>query len=455
MADPVLVWFRQDLRLSDQAALAAAAKEGPVVALYVLDDETPGQWRIGGAQRWWLHHSLAALDKALAEQGVQLVLRAGRSDEVVPAVAAEAGAVRVHALHHYEPWWRDAEQALSGRLDLQLHPGTRLKPPEELRTGGGGRFRVFAPYWRALLRDVPPPKPTGRPKLSGTNKPLASDVLADWHLLPNGPDWAGGFSVWSPGEAGAQTALRRFTPNRVEAYAAERNLVSRHATSGLSPHLHHGEISPAQLWHHCAAAGPAAEPFLRELAWRDFTANQMEQMPDVGDVNGRRTYDRLPWREAPADLRAWQRGRTGYPLVDAGMRQLWHIGWLHNRARLVTASFLIKHLLIDWRDGERWYWDTLVDADYGNNSVNWQWSAGTGVDSQPWSRIMAPITQSEKFDAAGYIREWVPELRDVPGDAIHNPHGAGCAPADYPKPLIGHKEGRERALAAGRAIRAE
>jgi deoxyribodipyrimidine photo-lyase len=453
MADPVLVWFRQDLRLADQAALAAAAKAGPVVALYVLDDETPGHWRIGGAQRWWLHHSLAALGKALADQGVQLVLRSGRVDAVVPAAAQEAGAVQIHALRHYEPWWIEAERAIAAKIDLVLHDGTRLLPPGDLRTGSGGRFRVFAPYWRALQREMPPPKPPAVPKLTGTETPLPSDDLERWRLLPNGPDWAGGFSVWQPGEAGAHAAMKRFTAARIEAYADERNLVSIHGTSGLSPHLHHGEISPAQLWHHCDRAGDKAEPFLRELAWRDFTANQMEQQPDVGDVNGRRAYDALPWRTAQSDLKAWQRGRTGYPLVDAGMRQLWHIGWLHNRARLVTSAFLIKHLLIDWREGERWYWDTLVDADYGNNSVNWQWSAGTGVDSNQWSRILAPIVQSEKFDAAGYIREWVPELRDVPDKAIHDPHGAGCAPADYPEPLIGHKEGRERALAAGRAVR--
>jgi deoxyribodipyrimidine photo-lyase len=261
--------------------------------------------------------------------------------------------------------------------------------------------------------------------------------------------------VWTPGEAGGHKALGGFTKAKVEAYPDARNLPSIQGSSGLSPHLHHGELSPAQVWHQTDGAGAVAEPFLRELAWRDFTANQMVAQPDIGDVNGRRQYDKLAWRDSKSDLKAWQRGRTGYPLVDAGMRQLWHIGWLHNRARLVTSAFLIKHLLLDWREGERWYWDTLVDADYGNNSVNWQWSAGTGVDSNLWSRILAPITQSERYDAAGYIREWVPELRDVPDAFIHDPHGTGHAPDDYPKPLIGHKEGRERALAAGRAVRGE
>ena len=453
MADPVIVWFRQDLRLADQAALAAAAAEGPVVALYVLDDDTPGAWRIGGAQRWWLHHSLAALGESLAGQGVQLILRREKAADVVAAVAAEAGASRVHALRHYEPWWRAAEEALAGRVALALHDGTRLLPPDRVRTASAGRFRIFTPYWRALQRALPPPRPLPSPELDGAAMRLPSDALADWNLLPNAPDWAGGFGVWQPGEAGAQAALDRFDADTIAAYPTARNLPAQHGTSGLSPHLHLGEISPAQIRHRCAKAGPAAEPYLRELAWRDFTANQMELFPDVGDTNGRRAFDGFPWRDAEADFRAWTRGRTGYPIVDAGMRQLWHIGWMHNRVRMITASFLIKHLLIDWRKGERWFWDALVDADYGNNSVNWQWVAGTGVESSPFGRIMAPLGQSAKFDAADYIRRWVPELRALPDDAIHDPHGAGLAPPDYPEPLIGHREARDRALAAARGAR--
>ena len=455
MADPTIVWFRQDLRLADQPALTAAAARGPVIGLYVLDDAAPGEWAIGGAQRWWLHHSLATLGEALGRHGVPLVLRRGDAVTQVARVAEEAGAAEIHALHHYEPWWQDAEAALVQRLPLVLHEGTRLAPPDAIRTGGGGRYRMFSPYWRRLKEHMPPPRPLPEPRLHGPAQAPASDRLEEWALLPTAPDWAGGFAVWQPGEAAAAAELERFA-DVVGAYGTARNLPSENGTSRLSPYLHHGEISPAAVWHALADRG-AAEPFLRELAWRDFTANIIDILPDYGTKNGRDTLDELPWRtgrEADRDFRAWTRGRTGYTIVDAGMRQLWATGWMHNRVRMITASFVIKHLLIDWRRGERWFWDTLVDADYGNNSVNWQWIAGTGVDYNQWGRIMAPLVQSPKFDAAGYIREWVPELADVPDAAIHDPHGAGLAPAGYPAPLIGHREARERALAAGRAARA-
>ena len=222
-------------------------------------------------------------------------------------------------------------------------------------------------------------------------------------------------------------------------------------SSRLSPHLHFGEVSPGQIWHRLA--NKKGDVFLKELAWRDYAQNVILQLPDYASKNGRERFDALRWRsgnEAKADLHAWQQGRTGYPIVDAGMRQLWTTGWMHNRVRMIAASFLIKHLLIDWREGERWFWDTLVDADYGNNSVNWQWVAGTGIDANMWGRIMAPLVQSEKFDAADYIREWVPELRDLSDEAIHDPEDR---PSGYPNKIIGHREARERALAAGRKVR--
>ena len=455
MTDPVLVWFRQDLRLADQAALAAAAAEGPVVALYVLDDAGAGKWAMGGAQRWWLHHSLAALAAALKKHGVPLVLRRGRAAAVVAEVARAVGAARVHALRHYEPWWKAAEEALGREVELVLHDGTRLVPPERVLTGTGGRYRMFTPFWNALCRELPPPKPEPAPsRLAGAKATSASDALDEWKLLPRDPDWAGGFSIWRPGEAGAAAALKRFVKKPIERYDTARNLPSEEGTSGLSPHLHFGEASPAAVWHAAHDAAPReATSYLRELGWRDFTGNVMDLLPDIGEANGRKAFDRMTWRHSPNDLRAWQRGRTGYPIVDAGMRQLWTRGWMHNRVRMITASFLVKHLLIDWHEGERWFWDTLVDADYGNNSVNWQWVAGTGVDSSPFARIMAPLGQSEKFDAAGYIRAWVPELPGLPDAVIHDPHGFGCAPEAYAKPLIGHREGRERALAAGAAMR--
>ncbi len=455
MADPQILWLRQDLRLADQPALAAAAAAGPVVALYVLDDETPGDWRIGGAQRWWLHHSLAAIAADLKARNVRLILRRGRAEEAVARLAGEICAGGVHALHHYEPWWQAAEAALAKTVPLHLHDGTRLVPPDRVLTGQGGRYRMFTPFWRALQEQMPPAPALAVPDdITGWTGKAASDALADWALLPTKPAWAGGFEQWQPGEAGATDALEAFG-DVLDAYDTARNLPSVEGTSRLSPHLHHGEISPAAVWR-ALARRKAAPAFLRELAWRDFTGNVIDIRPDYADANGRPAYDAMPWRDdaaADRDFKAWTEGRTGYPIVDAGMRQLWITGWMHNRVRMIAASFSIKHLLLDWRRGEAWYWDTLVDADYGNNSVNWQWVAGTGIDSNPFGRIMAPLGQSDKFDAADYIREWVPELKDVPDAAIHDPHGAGCAPVDYAKPLIGHREARERALAAAARVK--
>ena len=448
-----ILWFRQDLRLADQRALVAAASEGPVVCVYVLDDERPGPWRIGGAQRWWLHHSLNALAEALADKGVPLILRRGDAVDEVARLAREVGAERVHALHHYEPWWQDAEAALAERTDLHLHDGATLAPPDWVRTGSGGRYRVFTPFWRALKEQMPPELPLPAPdRIATVAGQPASDHLDDWALLPTAPDWAAGFGeYWTPGEEGAKDALRHFLPNITE-YDVARNFPSVTGSSRLSPHLHFGEISPATVWHHAAKrARGEAEPFLREVGWRDFAANVIDILPDYGRRNGREAWDDFPWRDAEADFTAWTKGRTGYPIVDAGMRELWATGWMHNRVRMIAASFLTKHLLIDWRRGERWFWDTLVDANYANNAVNWQWIAGTGIDSNPFGRIMAPILQSEKFDAAAYIRKWVPELAKVPEPWIHDPHDAGCAPAAYPAPLIGHREGRARALAVAKA----
>ena len=458
MSAPVILWFRQDLRLSDQAAYVAAAADGPVIPFYVNDEKIGGPWAIASAQKWWLHHSLNDLSQRFEKKGLKLILRHGAAVTEVAKLAEETGARAVHALHHYEPWWKDAEETLGKALDLVLHEGTRLIPPDHLRTGTGGRFRMFTPFWKALLREMPPSLPVRAPEVvQGFTGKLASDNLADWNLLPTSPDWAGGFDIWTPGEEGAKAALRRFLPE-IEDYDEARNLPSVDGTSRLSPHLHFGEISPATVWHHCAkAVRTKAEPFLRQIAWRDFAANVTDILPEYGRKNGREGFDALHWRtgaSADRDFEAWTKGMTGYPIVDAGMRELWATGWMHNRVRMITASFLIKHLLVDWRRGERWFWDTLVDADYGSNAVNWQWVAGTGIDANMFSRIMAPLVQSEKFDAGEYIRSWVPELQHVQGDAIHDPEEAGLLkPLGYPAKIIGHREARERALAAAREVR--
>ncbi len=444
-----IFWFRQDLRLRDNPALVAACDEGDVVPVYILDDETPGEKRMGGAQRWWLHHSLAALQAALPG----LILRRGRSPDVLAALAAEIGATRVHAHHHYEPWWRKAEDELAARLDLVLHHGNHLALPASLLTGSGGRYRVFTPWWRALLQHMPPQRPLAAPDNIATLSQLPSDRLEDWDLQPQRPNWAGGFDVWTPGEDGARAALLDFLP-KLSAYDDTRNLPSQVGTSRLSPHLHFGEISPATIWHMASKeASAAAEPFLREVGWRDYATNLIDQMPDYPDRNGKPQFDALRWRDDDAGFAAWCRGRTGYPIVDAGMRELWATGWMHNRVRMIAASFLIKHLLIDWRRGEKWFWDTLVDADYGANASNWQWVAGTGVDAPLFSRIMAPLSQSEKFHAGDYIRQWVPELRGLGDPYVHDPDEFGQRPRDYPAKIIGHREARERCLSAWQATR--
>ncbi|MES2755121.1 MAG: deoxyribodipyrimidine photo-lyase [Pseudomonadota bacterium] len=451
MADPVIWWVRQDFRLADNPALSAAAAAGAVIPVYVLDDDTPGSWRIGAAQRWWLHHAIVALDASLHERGSQLILRRGPAAKVIAALVAETGAREVHATRQYEPWWRAADAAL-GEV-LTLHDGNHLAPVEDVTTGSGTQFRVYGAFWKALSARLPPHGPLAAPReLAAPDRWPESDALGSWGLLPIRPNWATRFEVWTPGEAAGLQAIEDFADTVAE-YDAARNLPSVEGSSRLSPHLHFGEVSPRQVWHALHGRGAGVQTFRKELAWRDFTDGLVLALPKYGDENGRPAFDRIAWRNAPDDLKAWQQGRTGYPIVDAGMRQLWATGWMHNRVRMIVASFLVKHLLIDWREGERWFWDCLVDADYGNNSVNWQWVAGTGTDANMWGRIMAPLGQSEKFAAGDYIREWVPELRGLSDGVIHDPEAAECRPAEYPAKIIGHREGRERALAAGRAIR--
>jgi deoxyribodipyrimidine photo-lyase len=453
MTTPVLLWFRQDLRLADQPALVAACHDGPVIPVYVLDDETPGKHAMGGASRWWLHHSLTALGEALRGKGSRLILRRGKAQDVLAELVEETGAAAVHAIRHYEPWWVKAEEALAKATDLVLHDGNQLAPPGSITTGAGKPFKIYTPFWRALSQHMPPDAPLRAPaKIPAPSSWPKTDALGSWDLLPTKPNWAKGFDEWEPGEVGAHHRLDQFVGEASD-YEARRNLPSEEGTSHLSPHLHFGELSPRQVWHRVAGKSGSVRTFLGEIGWRDYAQTILLQYPEVGSRSTRKQFDTMPWRTgkaAKADLRSWQQGRTGYPIVDAGMRQLWATGWMHNRVRMIAASFLIKHLLIDWREGERWFWDCLVDADYGNNSVNWQWTAGTGVDSNMFPRIMAPLSQSEKFDAADYIREWVPELRDLPDAAIHDPEEAGCRPEDYPEKLIGHREARERALEAYR-----
>ncbi|EIZ81342.1 deoxyribodipyrimidine photo-lyase [Novosphingobium sp. Rr 2-17] len=453
---PTIVWLRRDLRLCNQPAFAEAAGKGPVIPVYVLDDEAARHHAMGGASRWWLHHSLDSLDKALRAKGSRLILRKGRSETVLASLAEETGAREIHAVHHYEPWWRNAEKAVAKAVTLRLHHGNYLAPPGSITTGAGTPFKIYTPFWRAMREHMPPPQPHDPPaKLDAPAHWPKSDTLDDWKLLPSKPDWAGGMKkTWQPGEAGAAKHLDAFV-EEASRYEAQRNLPSVDGSSMLSPHLHFGEISPAQVWHAVADEGGSVNTFLGEVAWRDYAQNVILQFPDYATRSARDPFGAFPWRTgqaADADLQAWQQGRTGYPIVDAGMRQLWATGWMHNRVRMIAASFLIKHLLIDWREGERWFWDTLVDADYGSNAVNWQWVTGSGIDANMFPRIMAPLSQSEKFDAAGYIREWVPELAKLSDAEIHDPSDM-FRPKNYPPKLIDHREARERALAAWRTAK--
>ncbi len=454
-----LVWFRQDLRLHDHPALSAAMACGAVVPVYILDDETPGEQRLGSAQRWWLHHSLAALGKHLEMLGAKLILRRGRSSDQLARLTDETGATAVHALRHYEPWWQQAEEETGQRVPLILHDGNQLANPRYILKDSFERYRVFTPWFNKLLQHMPPPAPLPRPKhvITPANMPRA-DALDAWGLLQRRPDWASGFAGWTPGERGARAALKAFLPMLAD-YQEQRNFPSRPGVSRLSPHIHFGEISPAALWHHAAhAAGPKARVYQSEIAWREHGLNLVDQFPDYAVRNGRKLFDGFPWRagaEADSDFLAWTRGQTGYPVVDAGMRELWQTGWMHNRVRMITASFLVKHLLIDWRRGERWFWDTLVDADLGANAMNWQYVAGSGVDAPVFSRMMAPFVQSPKFEMADYIRRFVPELAHLRDDEIHAPHEKGLTPPAYPLPLIPHEAARARAMAAWNVCRGE
>ena len=455
---PRIVWLRRDLRLADQPAFCSAAAHGPVIPVYILDDERAGDRKLGGASRWWLHGSLKALDESLRDHGLRLILRRGDSVSQLATLVKETGASGVDAIHHYEPWWRAAEEELAKQVDLQLHDGNYLAPPGMVTTGSCHPYKIYTPFARALIPHLPLRDPLPVPKLSAPAHWPKSDLLTKWALLPTKPDWAKGFvEPWSPGEKTAHAQIDDFI-DKVADYTDDRNRPSIDGSSRMSPHLHWGEISPTQIWHALEGKhGKGADTYRGEIVWRDYAQNVIANVPRYPEDSYREPFAKFPWRDpaknkaAAADLQAWKQGRTGYPIVDAGMRQLWTMGWMHNRVRMIAASFLIKHLLLDWRLGERWFWDTLIDADYGNNGVNWQWVSGSGVDSSMFPRIMAPLTQSDKFDAAGYIREWVPELAELSDEHIHDP-ASGERPKDYPSKLIGHKEARERALTAYRQI---
>ncbi len=468
---PVIAWFRQDLRLSDHRALTQAQDSGrPLIAVYVLDDETPGEWKPGGASRWWLHDSLEALAESLGKLGGSLVLRRGRTAEELPRLVEQTGAAALYFTRGYEPHAqkleRELHSELGDRIELKRFGGGLLFEPDLIETGGGEPYKVFTPFWKACRQQPEPPEPLPPPKkLEFYQKKIDSDRLDDWRLKPTRPDWAGGLrETWTPGETGAQQRLKRFL-DRVEDYAGDRDRPGIPGTSKLSPHLHYGEIGPRQVWHtlrRTAAGDPAAakgiDAYLRELGWREFSYHLLHHWPGIPRQPFKDGFGGFPWRTDARGLSAWQRGRTGFPIVDAGMRELWHTGWMHNRVRMITASFLIKHLLIRWQRGEEWFWDTLVDADLANNACGWQWVAGCGADAAPYFRIFNPMLQGAKFDPDGqYVRRWVPELEKLPDKHLREPWSAPSSVLKeagvelgqtYPRPIVDHATARERALAA-------
>ncbi|MFZ6992469.1 cryptochrome/photolyase family protein [Curtobacterium sp. RRHDQ66] len=438
-----IVWLRDDLRLADNPALRAGIDHGGhVTVVYVLDDESPGVRAIGAAARWWLHHSLAALDAELHDRGSRLVLRRGAAADTIDRLVGDTGAEAVYWNRRYGAAEREIDAGLKSSLTdrgIEAHSfaANLLWEPWTVLTGQGEPFKVFTPFWNAAQAMPEPRHPLPKPRDLPTPARATGDSLDDWDLLPTTPDWAGGLrDTWEPGEQVAARRLEHFVDHALEDYD-QRDEPSMDATSGLSPHLRWGEISPYQVWHRLHERlepdqRKQAPGFLRQLAWREFNWNEYFHCDDIATVNVRREFDAFPWRRASAsELERWQQGRTGIDLVDAGMRELWHTGAMHNRMRLVTASFLVKNLLVDWRVGEQWFWDTLVDADAANNPGNWQWVAGSGFDAAPYFRVFNPERQLERFDPhREYVRRWVP------------------SDEDRPEPMVDLKETRKRALDA-------
>ncbi|MAO54793.1 MAG: deoxyribodipyrimidine photolyase [Rhodospirillaceae bacterium] len=450
-AAPILVWFRRDLRVGDNPALAAAASSGrPIVPVFILDDETPGLRAPGGASRWWLHGALAALAADLDAAGSRLILRRGAADRVLDELIAETGATAVHWNRLYDAGGisRDTEikSSLKDRgIAAESFNGSLLFEPWEIETKAGSWFKVYTRFWQACRAagDPPPPIDTPRAMPAPGAWPECDDLEA-WALLPQAPDWAAGFrDHWTPGAAGASARLKHFLSDSVESYADDRDFPATPATSGLSPHLAWGDIGPRQVWQTAMAEAPAGagrETFLKELVWREFAHHVTFHQPDMATQPMDAKFRDFPWEPDDDLMAAWQQGRTGYPMVDAGMRELWATGTMHNRVRMVVASFLVKHLLQPWQAGEAWFWDTLVDADPASNPFNWQWVAGCGADAAPYFRIFNPTLQADKFDADGaYLRRWVPELTE----------------GGYPDPIVDHKIARERALAAFKSLKRE
>ena len=472
-----IIWFRRDLRLADNPALIAAAASGPVLPVYLHAPAEEGHWAPGAASRWWLHHSLTALRDALDAHGLPLlVLRTDDSLATLRELTRRTGARHVAWNRLYEPAAiardRRIKQALrEDGTEVTSHNGALLFEPWEVRKQDGGHYKAFTPFWRALRRigDPQPPQPV--PAMSAPAEVPAGERIGALDLLPSIAWDRGFYDDWQPGEQGAQDRLSRFLEQRLHGYDTNRDWPAVDGTSGLSPHLHAGDISPRQIYaatheHLAAARAPTddAESFLSEIGWREFAHHLLFHYPDMPEDPLDTRFRSFPWREEPDEaLRAWQAGRTGIPIVDAGMRELWATGWMHNRLRMVVGSLLTKNLRIPWQRGEAWFWDTLVDADLASNGMGWQWIQGCGADAAPYFRIFNPVRQGERFDPEGaYVRRWVPELAGLSAKHIHAPWGAPAGELnragirlgrDYPEPIVDLKVSRQQALEAYQAIR--
>jgi deoxyribodipyrimidine photo-lyase len=471
--NPIIVWLRRDLRLADNPALHAAVESGkPVILLYMKESNAARE--TGGASGVWLHHSLASLSKGIEAKGGKLILRSGEAAEVLNDIIEQTDADEIHWNRRYEEWARDVDAAIktdlkSRGLTVESHKANLLIEPWEVATKAGGFYKVFTPFWRAAKSvftvDDPLPAPKTIKSISGS---LSSEKLAEWDLLPSDPDWgAKMMALYTPGEAGAAERLASFLDEPVKHYAEQRDRPDNETgTSHLSPHLAFGEISPRQIWTTTKnqIENHESEAFLRQIGWREFSYTLLFYNPQLANENYKPDFDKFQWNSDEVKVEAWRHGLTGYPFVDAGMRELWQTGWQHNRVRMVCASFLIKHLMTDWRVGEAWYWDTLLEADPAANAASWQWVAGSGADASPYFRIFNPFSQGEKFDKTGdYVRKYVPELKNLPNKYLNQPW---TAPAHvlaqagvklgvtYPKPVVDHKEARVLALAAYKDSRA-
>ena len=456
-----LVWFRQDLRLADNPAFFEICTHyEKLIPIYIFDEQNSV---LGEAQAWWLHHSLRSLSNALAQRGLKLILRKGNPLEILLELINTVSIEAIYWNRCYEPKCIKRDIKIKAALqekniDVMSFNGSLLNEPWTISNKNGDFFKVFTPYWKTCRQAL-----VSQPEKLITNTPslveVASDELQDWELLPH-LNWASQFPhFWTPGEQGAQHRLSEFITYHLQGYKTNRDIPEKKATSLLSPHLHFGEISPwtilravehATLDSHCDLAG--AEHFLSELGWREFSYYLLYHVPSLPYKNFKNDFDAFPWHNDESLLKRWQKGMTGYPIVDAGMRELWTTGYMHNRVRMIAASFLTKGLFIDWRLGADWFLDTLVDADLANNSASWQWVAGCGADAAPYFRIFNPVLQSRKFDPEGiYIRRFVPELASLNNETIHAPWETTNAASiynkiNYPKPIINHSEARSKAL---------